>query len=149
MRPIFFGASINPAVMDVLFAPETRAGAYRIVRGVKIRAAVCTLEEASAAGMREVRAFTTEQADLLREVSVEVSREELTRDDERPAFAIETLLQSPVHTGPVYCPACCRKLGAGDSPALGYLRACPGCKRSLSIESHENGFTIVLGPPPA
>lgn len=143
MRPICFGATIDPPAMDVLIPAESRDQDYRIVRGVRIRTPVTTLEEAKAAALVEVRAFTAREIELLCEVAVPIARDEVV-NDQPPAFAIDVVEQVARFTGPVFCPACCRKLGTGDSPALGYLRVCPGCDRALNVTIVDGELVVIL-----
>lgn len=145
MRPVFFGASLNPPVMDVLIPAESLGDGYRIVRGIRIRALVRTLEEARLCGAREVLAFTPEQIELLREIAVPATREELLAG-ETPAFSAEAIADDGGYSGPVFCPACCRRLGSGRSPALGYLSRCPGCERGLTVRRLNDGLSIELSP---
>lgn len=127
--------------MDVLL--PSLDGQYRIVTGVRIRTPVTTLEEARAAALREVRAFTAQQAELLREISRPFDRAELPPDP-AAAFAVTAVAMEARYPGPVFCPACCRKLGTGDSPAIGYLTKCPGCQRKLTVTAVDGAITITL-----
>lgn len=143
MRPIFFGATIDPPVMDVLIPAESLDTSYHIVRGIRIRTPVSTLAEANAAGIREVRAFTPTEIELLRDVAVPIDRSEVT-NDRPPTFSVDVVEQLAEYTGPIFCPACCRKLGAGDSPTLGYLRACPGCHRPIDIRIVDGELVVLM-----
>jgi hypothetical protein len=46
--------------------------------------------------------------------------------------------------GPLFCPRCCWTLGRAESPAIGYLSACGGCKRGLRITETEGGALVVV-----
>lgn len=129
--------------MDVLIPAGSLDESYRIVRGVRIRTAVATIEEAMQAGMREVRSFTPREIELLREVAVPIDRSEI-KNDQPPTFAVDVVEQLARYTGPVFCPACCRKLGVGDSPALGYLIACPGCHRRLNVRIVDGELVVLM-----
>lgn len=47
-------------------------------------------------------------------------------------------------TGPLFCPCCCWKLGRADSPAIGYLTQCGGCRRGLRVIDVEGGDVAVI-----
>jgi hypothetical protein len=46
--------------------------------------------------------------------------------------------------GPLFCPRCCWKLGRADSPAIGYLTRCGGCKRGVRVIDVEGGDMAVI-----
>ena len=75
MRPIFFGAEVDPPRMDVLL--PSYDGQHRIVVGVRIKTPVTTLDEAKEAAVREIHAFTPDQSELLFEVSMPLDRSRL------------------------------------------------------------------------
>lgn len=57
---------------------------------------------------------------------------------------IERLTSTRRARGPLFCPRCCWKLGRADSPAIGYLVRCGGCKRGVSVLDVDNGDLAVI-----
>jgi hypothetical protein len=57
---------------------------------------------------------------------------------------LDRLTSSRHARGPLYCPRCCWKLGRADSPAIGYLTRCGGCKRSVRVTELEGGDLAVI-----
>lgn len=147
MRPIFFGAELDPPRMDVLL-PAEQGEEHRIVIGVRIRRPVSSLEEAKIAALAELRAFTPTEIDLLREVSRPIDRTRILEAEQLatpgPVFAVTAVVMEPRYAGAVFCPACCRKLGQGNSPAIGYIMRCQGCQRGITITTVDGELVISL-----
>lgn len=57
---------------------------------------------------------------------------------------IERLYSTRTSTGPLFCPACCHKLGRMESPSIGYLAQCGGCKRAIVVRDVEGGGMAVI-----
>jgi hypothetical protein len=57
---------------------------------------------------------------------------------------IERLTSTRRARGILFCPRCCWRLGRAESPAIGYLSRCGGCKRGLSIVEVEGGALAVI-----
>lgn len=57
---------------------------------------------------------------------------------------IERLTSTRTARGPLFCPRCCWKLGRADSPSIGYLAACGGCRRGLEVRDVEGGGVAVI-----
>lgn len=138
MRPLLFDvdASARPARMTVCF--PGRPNKFIVVR---IRRDVDTLEEASAAAIAELDAWTPEQRTLLEESAQAAP---VATDPPLVAVMIERVEHEERYAGFVYCPVCRRVLGRGDNPAIGYVEACPGCKRRLVIRFTSGAVTIIV-----
>jgi hypothetical protein len=57
---------------------------------------------------------------------------------------IERLTFARTARGPLFCPRCCWKLGRAESPAIGYLKRCGGCKRGVRVVDVEGGDVAVI-----
>lgn len=57
---------------------------------------------------------------------------------------IERLTSTRTARGPLFCPRCCWKLGRAESPAIGYLSRCGGCKRGLRVIEVEGGGLAII-----
>lgn len=138
MRPILFDVDVTfaPARMTICFPGRPN----RFIT-VRIRTPVATLEDAQRAAVRELEGFDPEQLTLLAECAAIAP---VAPDPAPPTVMIEKLEQEQRYAGPLFCPACCRKLGRGDSPAIAYLDACPGCRRKLVIRFAPGAVTIAL-----
>lgn len=138
MRPLLVDVdtSLRPARMTICFPGRPN----RFVT-VRIRADVASLEEASAQAQRELAGFTPEQLILLAECSTPAP---VAPDPAPPTVMIGKVEQEERYPGPIYCPACCHKLGRGDSPAIGYLKQCPSCRRHLVLRFYPGAVSIVL-----
>lgn len=139
-RPLLFDidASLAPARMTLCFPGRPN----RFIT-VRIRRDVHSLHEARIAAIAELEAFTPEQLLMLGECSAPAP---VAPDPAAPTVMIEQLEQEDRYAGPLYCPACCARLGRGDSPAVGYLERCPRCKRRLMIKFTPGAVAIVLWP---
>jgi hypothetical protein len=111
---------------------------------VRIRSPLAGREPRVVAGM-ELAGFSSEQLQLLYESATVVPDPvEPARPTSAAAGMIERVHQDARPSHMIFCPACCAKLGRADSPAIGYLEACPGCRRSGRIRFAAGGVTIVL-----
>jgi hypothetical protein len=57
---------------------------------------------------------------------------------------LERLTSTRRATGPLFCPRCCWRLGRAESPAIGYLKRCGGCRRSLRVIEMAEGDVAVI-----
>lgn len=142
MRPILWDVDekSTPPRMTILFPDQPR----RVIT-VRIRAPGATRDSAMRAASQELAAFTPAELLLLKESSVPLQ----PRPDPAPAMAaigatLEPIEQEDRYPGALHCPACCRKLGRGDSPAIGYLETCPGCERKLIVRFTPGSVTVIL-----
>jgi hypothetical protein len=110
---------------------------------VRIKRDVEDLEAAQLAAFSELESFTPEQLLMLAEISAPAP---VMPDPAPPTAMIEQLEQEVRYAGVLFCPACCAKLGRGDSPAIGYLDNCPNCRRRLIVRFVPGAVTIVLWP---
>jgi hypothetical protein len=63
---------------------------------------------------------------------------------------IERLRSTRTATGPLHCPRCAWLLGRLESPAIGYLTQCGGCKRALRVVDGAAGaIGIVVASEPS
>lgn len=62
---------------------------------------------------------------------------------------VSRLTSSRRVTGPLFCPCCCWKLGRADSPAIGYLTQCGGCKRGIRVIDVEGDLALLVEEHPA
>lgn len=140
MRPILFDVDIKmrPARMTICFPGRPK----RFIV-VSIKAPVTTEDEAKAAAFREMGAWTLDQLVLLSESAQPAP---VIADEDAMAATISMVEQEERYSGLIHCPACCRPLGRGDSPAIGYLTSCPGCKKSLMVRFAPGAFTVFVWP---
>lgn len=142
MRPILWNVDekADPPQMTICFPDPPR----RVIT-IRIREPGDTKESATVAAMRELGQFTPAELLLLQESAVPLSG----RPDPAPALVavgatIERVEQEDRFHGALHCPACCRKLGRGDSPSIGYIEQCPGCQRKLIIRFTPGTVTVIL-----
>lgn len=142
MRPILFDVNAAAAQMTLCF--PGRPNRYITVR---MRSAGITPGTAGALAVAELDALTPLALELLRECA---RPGDPPPDPEAPALAVALApvqQVAPPYTGPVFCPACCRRLGTATSPHLGYLRQCSGCQRAIAIQVTPAGIVVRLGSP--
>jgi hypothetical protein len=138
MRPLLteVDATASPARMTLCF-PD-RPNRYITVR---IRGAATTHRDACDSAVAELAAFTPEQLQLLAECSAPLA---VAPDPDLVNATISPVAQERRYPGVLYCPACCGKLGRGDSPAIGYLERCPSCRRRLLVRFAPGTVSVIL-----
>lgn len=138
MRPILWDVDekSTPPRMTICFVDHPK----RFIT-VRIKAPVGDLQSAKIAAVRELQAFTPDQLQLLAESSQPMA---VAPDPDAVAATIQPVEQEDRYRGLLHCPACCRALGKGTSPAIGYLAACPGCQRKLIIRFAPGSVTVIL-----
>lgn len=141
MRPILWDVDEKsaPPRMTILFPDPPQ----RVIT-VRIREPGETRDSAMVAAVRELDAFTPAELRLLQESSAPIKR----APDPAAPFAvvatIEPVSRDERFAGNLHCPACCRKLGRGDSPSIGYIEKCPGCDRKLMIRFAPGSVSVIL-----
>lgn len=141
MRPIFFGATLNPPEMTICFP-----GRPVLLAMIKIKALVTTQHEAELAAVRELNAMTPRDLELLREIAKPVAAAVSTEVPEPPVLAgmVQRVLQEPRYDGPIHCPGCGYSIGKGSAPSIGYVRTCPTCRGSINVEFHERSIVVTF-----
>jgi hypothetical protein len=140
MRPVLFDVdvSLHPPRMTVCFPGHP----LRFVV-VHIKAAVTTVDDAKTAAIAEMDGWTPEQQLLVAEYATPAP---VVPNEPAMTATITQVEQEDRYTGLVHCPACCRSLGRGDSPAIGYITACPGCQKRLIVRFTPGAFTVIVWP---
>jgi NADH pyrophosphatase NudC (nudix superfamily) len=110
---------------------------------IRLRTDVQTVKAATIAARAEIEAFTPTAIELLRESAtpggdIDVGEPQLL------AAAVRPVQREVTISGRIFCPRCGWKIGNADSPAIGYTRACNGCKRALLIERVDGCVVVTV-----
>jgi hypothetical protein len=108
---------------------------------VRVRGAAPTHAETCRAAVAELAAFTPEQLLLLAECSAPLA---VAPDPDAVGAILSPVEQEQRYAGSLFCPACCHKLGRGDSPSIGYLERCPSCRRRLMVRFAPGTVSVIL-----
>lgn len=140
MRPILFDVdvSLHPPRMTVCFPGHPQ----RFVV-VHIKTPVTTREQAKAAAVAEMDGWTPEQQILVAEYATPAP---VVPNPPLLGMTITQVEQEERYPGLIHCPGCCRSLGRGDSPGIGYVERCPGCQKRLMVRFAPGTFTVFVWP---